>query len=50
MAAEPLAYFHDADWEMDARLNLDLAGTAHEQFVQQLGLEKEKLRAILQKS
>lgn len=40
---------HEADWGMDARLNLDLTRVTYQQIVEQLGVEKEKLRAILHK-
>ena len=50
MVAEPIAYFDQADWDIAARLNLDLARAEYEQFLGGLGLDKECLRDTLHKT
>lgn len=47
MVAEPIAYFGEFDWDMDSRLNLDLAGAEYRLLLEQLGVEIEHFRVVL---
>lgn len=50
MVTEPIAYVDEANWDMDARLNLDLAGVEYGRILDQLGLSKEWFSARLAKA
>ena len=47
MVAEPIAYFGEYNWDMDARLNLDLAGTEYRQLLQRQGVDRERFSALV---
>lgn len=47
MVAEPIAYFGEFDWDMDARVNLDLAGAQYRMLLEQLGVNARHFRVVL---
>ena len=47
MVGDDIAYFDVEDWDMDARLNLDLMGVEYRQLLEGLGVEVGRFRAAL---
>lgn len=47
MVAEPIAYFGEYGWDMDARANLDLAGAEYRLLLERFGVEVESFREAL---
>lgn len=47
MVADPIAYFDEYGWDMDARMNLDFAGVEYRQLIGELGAESESFGSVL---